>query len=114
MVDISQLREDMKSYMTIEEVLEKHGITFQEAIKLLSKKQKRKPKRKSKRPYRKTGEKYISYYCNRYVIRKSVNGRLLGFGGYSTLEDAVKMRDYLMEHGWYQARVEAIRKRLGV
>ena len=113
MVNIPELRKDMKSHMTVEEVLIKHNITFQEAMKLLSKKQKRKPK-KTKRPYRKTGEKYISYYCNRYVIRKSVNGRVLGFGGYNTLEDAVKMRDYLMEHGWYQTRVKAIRERLGV
>ena len=112
MVNISELRKDMKSHLTIEEVLIKHGITFKEAVTLLSKNQSR--KKKQKRPYEKTDEKYISYYCKRYIIRKYVNGKMRSFGGYDTLEDAVKMRDYLMENGWYPNRVKAIRKRLGV
>ena len=113
MVNISQLRKDLKGELTLEEVCIKHNISFGEMVEIMARNQPRKPKNKS-RKYHSTGERYISYYDKRYMLRRRINGKFRSFGGYETLEDAIKMRDYLDEHGWHSRRVPAIRKRLGV
>ena len=48
------------------------------------------------------GTKYISYRPNLdvYEIVKVIKGKLEYFGRYPTLEDAIKCRDYFIEHDW--------------
>ena len=108
----SLLREDLKK-LSIEEVCEKHKLSFGEVVEIMAKNQPRKPK-KRKMGYHSTGERYISYYNKRYMLRRRINGKFRSFGGYMTLEDAIKMRDYLDEHGWHSKRVPNIRKKLGL
>jgi hypothetical protein len=44
--------------------------------------------------------RYINPYGNEYCIQKTVDKELLYFGRYKTLEDAIKVRDYLEKYGW--------------
>ena len=106
--------EDMRHADSIGEVLEKHDVSLVEAIDILQKISPR--KRKEKTSWNaKTGEKYIAQIpSGAYIIRKSVNGKMRYFGKYDNLNDAVKVRDYLLKHGWYPNRVKSIRKKLGV
>ena len=107
-----ELVEDMRSHMTIEEVLQKHNLSLKECCDLLYYKTNNRKNRKRK--YRETGEPYIRQDGKRFHIRKKINGRAVSFGGYNSLEDAVKVRDYLMEHGWYRNRLKSTLKTLGV
>ena len=115
MVNISQFYKDMQSEMTIPEVLEKHNISFKEACDLLTRKNKgiRRKKRQKKR-YESTGEKYIHKQNNKYFIRRSYKGTTRSYGGYYTLKDAVKVRDYMIRNGWYKNRLKSTCKKLNV
>lgn len=69
-----------------------------------------KDKWKSKRK-----EMYIQKQSTgRYRIRKSVDGKLIYFGYYRSLSDAVRVRDRLMELGWQRNLLKSIEKELGV
>ena len=100
--------------MSIEEVCKKHNLSFKELVYLSATNLPRKKPKKYKKTSNQPDEEYISYTYEKYQIRKTIDGNLRHFGTYDTLEDAIKMRDYLMEHGWYTTRVKAIRRRLGV
>lgn len=47
-----------------------------------------------------TGEQYIYEKKNRFTVSKSINGNNKVFGNYNTLEDAIFVRNLLMEHDW--------------
>ena len=48
-----------------------------------------------------SGEKFISKRINgKYYVRKTKDGVLIYFGGFDTLEAAVKYRDYCIKHDW--------------
>ena len=47
-----------------------------------------------------TKEKYISHKGNYYYIRKTVNGSLINYGGYRTLEEAIEQRNFLIKENW--------------
>ena len=116
MVNISELKKDMRSYMTIEEVLQKHSVSFADAVRLCSKTQSRKPNGKGKpqRVYERTDAEKIYKYGRKFVIKKKVDGKQRWFGSYKTIEDAVKVRDYMNENGWEHTKVKAIREMFGV
>lgn len=44
--------------------------------------------------------KYISKVGNSFRIAKSINGKIKYFGHYSTLEEAITVRDKLIDNGW--------------
>lgn len=47
-----------------------------------------------------TGEQYIYKNNNRFRISKSIDGKTKAFGNYGTLEEAILVRDLLIEHHW--------------
>ena len=112
-IDVVELKEDLKK-MTIEEVLLKYKLDWATLFKLTRNSTPMGRKRKRKRVYKKCDEKYIYLIDNRYCIKKTVRGKHKSFGGYDALEDAVKVRDYLEEHGWYQHRLKTAWRKCGV
>ena len=44
--------------------------------------------------------KYITKRKNGWAIQKNINGKLMSFGLYNTLEEAQHYRDYFVEHNW--------------
>lgn len=111
MVNILLLKRDLQTHQSIDEVLIKHNISFKQCMQLLDKFA---PGKHQKRKQKGTGEKYISKIENKFYIRKKKNRRTKSFGGYSSLEDAVKVRDYLVKTGWNKNRLNSICEELGV
>lgn len=94
---------------TIENVLVKHNMTLEEAFNYCL-------HNKLEDDVDIPEEKmlYIQKHRDRYRIRKSVKGKLLTFGYYESLEDAVNVRDALIEDGWRLYRLSKICKKLNV
>ena len=67
-----------------------------------------------KRGYFRTGEKYIAGFNGKYLIRKQYKGKNRLFGVYTTLEDAIKVRDHCIMHGWKQHSIDRYCEELGV
>ena len=106
----TQFQKDLKKGMTIEEALIKNNLDFKTAIQQI------KPKRK---PYNckkliNNPSQYISLQKKKYVLRKFVKGKTRWFGTYNTLEDAIKVREYMKEHGWDQDKVDEVCEIVGV
>lgn len=93
--------------MTIEDALTKHGMTFKEAFDGM-------PKPLTNGGNTGVGEKFISKHQGKYIIRKRTKGKTRVFGTYDTLEDAVKVRDYIVEHGWYITKLDEYCEACGV
>ena len=56
-------------------------------------------------PFREDDLQYITKEKNHrgkkpYVIKKKINGKLRRFGRYQKIEDAIRMRDKLIENNW--------------
>ena len=59
--------------------------------------------------------KYIQkQYDGKYRIRKSVKGKLVYFGYYENLNDAIRVRDRLIELGWKRYLLDKVCEELGV
>ena len=59
--------------------------------------------------------KYIQkHYDGRYRVRKSVGGKLIYFGYYDTVNDAIRVRDKLVEIGWKKYLLDKVCKDLGI
>ena len=93
---------------TIENVLNKHNLTLDEAFNICLHKEgqmKEVPEEKFL---------YVQKYRDYYRIRKSVKGKLITFGYYKTLEDAIIVRDALIDDGWRLYRLSKICKELNI
>jgi hypothetical protein len=109
MINLEKFREDLRSGKSLDDVLKDHNLDIKTAMELLigfNRNVKEKKKRKSY--YSKTNQKYVSKIGNKFYLRKTFNGKLKTFGKYSTVEDAVKVRDYLDKHGWYRNRLKSV------
>lgn len=76
-------------------------------------------------PFRNYYHRYIyKNKSNKYTISKSVNGKNVYFGSYESLDEAMRIRDQLIENGWdksivqgkrdYQRNVKAYYKRISL
>ena len=65
-------------------------------------------------PAKPTGEQNIQYRHNTYTVRKQKGNKTLTFGSYKNKEDAIRVRDYLQEHGFTKKNMNKIRKELGL
>ena len=119
------LREDLRAGMSIEDALEKNNCELSYAFRKLQYQQgalKRTTKKKN--PTYSIGvEQYIQERRGHYYLRKSKKDRRrktkgkyrsMTFGTYSSLEDAIKVREALKEDGWHQKHVDEICERLGI
>ena len=132
---LQQFQEDLRKGMTIQEACTKYQITLDYAFKhmpktitktrkkqgksrKITKKQGRPQKfhrrEKSKIPYIACHEKNITCRYGKYFLRKRTRGKERVYGTYETLEDAVKIRDYCNEHGWYVTRIDEYCEILGI
>jgi glutathione peroxidase-family protein len=100
---------DIRNGMSLTDALQKHGLTLTETFNILHGQPRgHSPKAKRKLETHGTGEKYIQWNNGKYLLRKSNKY----FGRYSTLEEAVFIRDYLVEHGWSKRNLRIVRSRL--
>lgn len=62
-------------------------------------------------------DKRFCYYdkiWGRYRIQKVINGRKISYGTYDTLEEAILVRDKLMECDWNKKQLQEIKDELGI
>lgn len=112
---MEKFQKDLQNGMTLEAALQKYNLTFKEAVDFTHKPLTRKPKRKkntyTKKNYYEHVEDYISRRADSYHLRKTVNGKMVWGGSYSSLEDARQVRDFLEKEGWNIIKVnEACKK----
>ena len=115
-MNIQQFKEDMRSGMPIEDVLEKHNVDFSTAWKLMKKssdprRKINKKKSRSKKHVSKADRKYINRSGKKYYVRKNLKGKTIVFGSYKTLQDAMKVRDCLVKEGWDKSKLKSIWKK---
>ena len=116
---MAEFQSDLKNGMTLTDALTKHGLTLEKAFNILhyipKKKQIIPNKKKHKRkPKTYTPTHYIQCRNGRYYLRKHAHGKGRAFGTYSTLEDAIRMREALKLDGWHQTHVDRLCDELGI
>jgi len=106
---LSEFRTDLRNGMELGAALEKHNLTLQDALEIgLA------PKKHSYPIPFETVDKYIYCRCGNYSIRKSIKSRGVHFGTYTSLEDAIRVRDYFVENGWNIRELDNVCRMLGV
>lgn len=56
-------------------------------------------------------EEYIFKENNEFIIRKEINGDLLDFGHFNSLDEAIEKRDELADDGWPYIRKESLKRK---
>lgn len=108
---LRSFQNDLREGMTIQEALMKYNMSLEYAFKKL---QHKSPKKSRYVPKQKNQTKYIQERNNHFYLRKAIRKKVKPFGTYSSLEDAVKVRDHCMRHGWKQTKIDEYCKELGV
>lgn len=102
--DKEAIRNDLQKN-TIDYVCRKYDLTFSELVNLL--------KNKCSDEFF-GGYRYIYFVDGIFCIRRWQKDKLVSFGCYARLTDALKVRDYLMCNGWFKHRVKSICEELDV
>ena len=116
-MNIFDFQDDLRNGMSLDDALVKHDLTLEKAFNMLCQRSVGRPAkaRHDKPRYIKTGHKYIgTQNGNRFYIRKIIDGKWTTFGSYSTLADAIKVRDMCIKHGWIQTNVDGYCREVGV
>lgn len=104
------LRQDLQNGMSIEDGLQKHNLTLKDAFLALQFKDNRPVISPSK-----TNEFYIQQNIRgHYFVYKYVEGKQTHFGTYTTLPEAVKIRNWFIENGWNKDKIDHACKECGV
>lgn len=111
MIDREELIKDFHR-MSIDEALKKNNLSFPKAMNIL--RPLRSPCEYGERQYYRTGEKYVYQVGNRVFIRRKEKGKMISYGNYLSIEDAVKVRDWFEVHGWNKSRLKYARRACGV
>lgn len=109
---IKEFQQDLKNGMTIEDALNKHDLSFKEALSMCPKSNT--SKKRQKIDALKNRGRYIQQQRNWFRVRKNIGGKTVDFGGYKSLEDAIQIRDYLIENGWNVVKRNQACKELGI
>ena len=107
-VDFEELKKDyLNKDMYVDDILKKHGISRREYRRLRKKlvEETGEPVKKSnsnKYSVSTTGEKYIyrDPLSHHFKVKKFIDGRTVHYGTYKSLDDAVKVRNVLVDHKW--------------
>ena len=105
MIDPTIIRNDLKKGLTIQDTCTKYGLSFKELCNILNTVNPGRPVNKS------TGEMYITPCSTGDVVLSKNN---VHYGQYSSIDDAVKVRDYFIFHGWNKRRLDKVCSSLGV
>lgn len=97
-----EITEDLRKGMSIEDCLIKHNTN----LKILFDNESNKSHENDMR--------YIEKRGKRFNIRKKIKNCTCYFGGYSSFNDAQKVREELIRIGWKQNQVDNICERIGV
>lgn len=109
---IKAFQRDLQNGMTLEAALTKHNLTFKEAFEMCP--TERTKNARKKKNVRKNVSKYIQLQGKTYYVKKNIRGKTIGFGAFETAEDAIQVRDYLVEHGWNKVKLNQACKVLGI
>ena len=101
-----EIRSKLKNGTTINQVCTEYKISFKTLVRLMS---------RLGRDYEtpqdtNTGELYITYKRGRFNVNKGNTY----FGGYYTLDDAVRVRDWFIFHRWDKRWIDRACKETGV
>ena len=121
-MDVKGFQQDLRDGMTISDALQKHQVTFKEAVDSMPRPMsanrqgntQKRPKKQHKTGYYNTNQRYIGGREGHYYLRKQVRGKTRMFGTYKTMEDAVRMREHCMKHGWKEHSIDKYCKELGI
>ena len=103
------IRRELLEGVTIEEVLLKYRLNFQELWDMF--KYYDNPNSKiDNKPY----HNYILERNGSFAVRKSINGKTKIFGVYNSLADAILMRDCFEKDGWKQRNVDRLCDEMGI
>lgn len=101
----NMIRQDLRNGLTIGKVCTKYNLSFKELCEILNNVTRGRPVNKS------TGEMYITPCSTGDVVLSKNN---VHYGQYSCVEDAVRVRDYFIFHGWSKRRLDEVCELLGV
>ena len=92
---------DLKNGMSLQEALCKHNLTFKEAVI------------RCHHHSARTNSKYHNIYLNgkKFIVEKQVYDERVRFS-FEELTDAVKVRDYLDEHGWSKEAIMEVEAKI--
>lgn len=115
-MDVKRFQQDLRNGMTISDALQKHQVTFKEAVDSMPRPMSNKQGklRTHKKGYYNTNQRYIGGRSGHYYLRKQVRGKTRMFGTYKTIEDAVRMREHCEKHGWKERSIDQYCKELGI
>ena len=114
---IEEFQQDLRDGMSLEKALTKHNLSFKEAVDVVHKpitKSIRKRKPYHKRNLYRNVDKNIAQRGDAFYLRKLINGKHTWGGSYNTLEEALKVRNYLDEHGWNLINVNEACRKFGI
>lgn len=106
-VNIPKFRKDLKE-MTLEEALIKHNTNLKEVMSLI-------PIQGCINPDAPNFKsRYIQKTDGKFYLRRYIDKELLLFGTYTSLDDAIAIRECCEEQGWIQSNVLKYCKEKGV
>lgn len=113
MGDIRLFQMDLRNGMKLEDALIKHRLDLPTAFELVPKFRTHHDD-KSENKYNEYAGKYILFRHNRFYVRKQIKGKTRMFGSYNSLEDAIAVREKMIEIGWKQKQVDKVCEELGI
>lgn len=103
------IQKDLKKGLSIQEVCTNYNLTFKELVNIFFKEA-----YVSVNKVQRTKRFYIYPYRNSDRELWSIQKNNMYFGLYSTLDDAIKVRDCLIKRGWNKKELDCICQKLGV
>ena len=103
-MNIREFQQDLKEGMSIQEACHKHKTTLAKAFNRLHYK-------KYHRPRLGQGElkqPYITRNGKQFQVKKKTRGKTTHYGNYNTLEEAIRVRDFLLENNWKKSKLKEL------
>lgn len=103
-MSIKEFQQDLNKGMSIHDACQKHQISFKKAFNRLHYK-------KYHRPRYGQGElkqPYITRNGKQFQVKKKTRGKTTHYGNYTTLEEAIRVRDFLLENDWKKSKLKEL------